>query len=84
MPRTKPRREQILRAERLAAQGLIGMIPPDDLTPEALSNWLSGPAPRTGQARDRLDMDGLSAIRLRASALLSSQTELSAHRSATA
>ena len=43
VPRVAPRREQILRAEPLAAQGLIDMIVPDDLTPAALEYYLVRP-----------------------------------------
>ncbi len=36
VPRVHPRLEQYIRGERLAAQGLINMIHPDDLTPKRL------------------------------------------------
>ncbi|PZQ50691.1 MAG: glycosyl transferase family 28 [Rhodovulum sulfidophilum] len=71
LPRTRPRREQILRAERLAAAGLVGMIEPDDLTADRLSDWLHGPPPRVDRARDLLDMAGLGAVRARVADLLS-------------
>lgn len=70
VPRTAPRREQILRAERLAALGLVGMIHPDRLTPGTLSAWLAAPPPRAGDARARIDMSGLDTVRARAAALL--------------
>ena len=70
LPRTRPRREQILRAERLAALDLAGMIDPDALTPENLSTWLSAPPPRVERARELLDMSGLDAVRARAADLL--------------
>lgn len=70
LPRTRPRLEQMLRAERLAGRGLIGMIDPDLLTPETLSAWLAGPAPRTDLARGMLNMDGLKAVRRRAAEIL--------------
>lgn len=41
VPRTRPRAEQILRAERLAAKGMIDMLPPDRLNPEVLEQWLA-------------------------------------------
>ncbi|MFV0493013.1 MAG: glycosyltransferase family protein [Pseudorhodobacter sp.] len=71
LPRTRPRREQILRAERLAAHDLIGMIHPDDLNAENLSAWLAGPAPRVDRARSVLNMSGLDTMRQRAARLLS-------------
>jgi predicted glycosyltransferase len=72
LPRTVPRREQILRAERLAALDLVGMIDPDGLTPDRLSAWLAGPPPRVDRTRSLLDMSGLDAVRARAAALLPS------------
>ncbi|MGS1097172.1 glycosyltransferase family protein (plasmid) [Aquamicrobium terrae] len=70
LPRTRPRREQILRAERLAACHLVGMIEPDRLTPENLSAWLAGPPPRPERVREMLDMSGLDCVRARAFELL--------------
>lgn len=69
-PRTHPRREQFLRAERLAALDLIGMIAPADLSSARLSDWLAGPPPRVARARDLLNMSGLEAIRRRATELI--------------
>ncbi|MFT3691066.1 glycosyltransferase family protein [Paenirhodobacter sp.] len=70
VPRIRPRLEQMLRAERLARRGLIGLIDPDRLTPETLSAWLAGPAPRTDLARGVLNMGGLDAVRRRAAEIL--------------
>lgn len=36
VPRVSPRREQLIRAERLQEQGLIAMLPQDRLSPQAL------------------------------------------------
>lgn len=74
LPRTRPRREQILRAERLAERDLIGMIDPDHLTSENLSAWLAGPAPRVDRVREMLDMSGLETVRARAAELLYPKT----------
>lgn len=41
VPRVEPRREQLVRAERLHALGLLDVLHPDDLTPEALGDWLA-------------------------------------------
>ena len=57
VPRVMPRREQLVRAERFAALGLLDVLHPDDLTPSALGDWLSGPA--RPPAKGRLDTDGL-------------------------
>ncbi|WP_299632641.1 glycosyltransferase [uncultured Roseobacter sp.] len=59
VPRVAPRREQILRAEPLAARGLIDMIAPDDLTPAALTRWMARET-AAGAVAGRLDLDGLS------------------------
>jgi predicted glycosyltransferase len=40
VPRIHPRIEQLIRAERLRDLGLLEMLHPDSLTPEALSEWL--------------------------------------------
>ncbi len=58
IPRVRPRAEQRLRAERLAARGLARVILPDDLTRERLAAEieaaLASPAPKM-----TLDFDGL-------------------------
>jgi predicted glycosyltransferase len=58
VPRSKPRHEQLIRAERLHSLGLLDLLAPDRVSPAALTAWLArdlGPAPRV---RDRLDMGG--------------------------
>ncbi len=61
VPRIKPRREQFIRAERLQALGLVDMLHPDNLKPQALTDWLmqEGEPP---QARNCIDLDGLTRI----------------------
>jgi predicted glycosyltransferase len=61
VPRTKPRREQAIRAERLMNLGLIDMLEADRLNPEALSSWLCKEMPplRVG---DRLKLNGLDKL----------------------
>jgi len=62
VPRVKPRREQLIRAERLQDLGLLDMLHPDDLTPEPLFEWLSGDGgPPTGM-RSRIDLGGLARL----------------------
>jgi predicted glycosyltransferase len=41
VPRVKPRREQIIRAERLRNLGLIDMLEIEKLNPPALSEWIA-------------------------------------------
>lgn len=59
VPRVRPRGEQRLRAERLAEHGLIRMLLPGSLTPEALAleleSALAAPRPTVG-----LNMNGLA------------------------
>jgi predicted glycosyltransferase len=61
IPRVTPRREQLIRAERFAALGLIEMCHPDALTPRALTDWMARdlPAPRHGA----LDLGGRGRVR---------------------
>jgi predicted glycosyltransferase len=43
VPRVIPRQEQLIRATRLSARGLIDMLHPDEATPAALAQWMSSP-----------------------------------------
>jgi predicted glycosyltransferase len=58
IPRTSPRREQLIRARKLADLGLVEWLDPDDLSPRAISDWLQRPVPTT-RLRHRMDMRGL-------------------------
>ena len=62
IPRAKPRQEQLIRAERLHALGLVDMLHPDDLTPHALSAWLARRPGSVRRARDHIDLNGLSRL----------------------
>ncbi|MEE4121119.1 MAG: glycosyltransferase [Paracoccaceae bacterium] len=57
VPRVRPRREQLVRAERFAALGLVDMLHPDRLSPTALGDWLAMPM-RPAKA-DAVDTQGL-------------------------
>ncbi|MGF1541036.1 MAG: glycosyltransferase family protein [Pleurocapsa sp.] len=61
VPRVKPRREQIIRVELLEKLGLVDMLHPDELNPQALSDWLhrEKSAP---QIRQKIDLQGLERI----------------------
>lgn len=41
VPRIKPRLEQLIRAQRLSEFGVVEMLHPDRLTPQALSLWMA-------------------------------------------
>lgn len=58
-PRVKPRSEQLIRAERLEALGLIDLVRPDVLTPVTLSDWLKRSAAPPPAAKNILDFGGL-------------------------
>jgi predicted glycosyltransferase len=62
VPRSKPRHEQRIRAERLRQLGLLEVLPPENVNPEVLGRWLQrelGPAPRV---RERIDLNGTSRL----------------------
>ena len=62
VPRMKAHPEQLIRAERLRDLGLLDVLPPDQLSPRALSEWLArdpGPLPRV---RDQIDLNGLARL----------------------
>jgi predicted glycosyltransferase len=62
VPRVLPRREQLIRAERLRELGLLDMLHPDNLTPKALAEWLArGDRPRAGTG-NRIDFGGLTRL----------------------
>lgn len=58
VPRTHPRREQAMRAERLAAHGVADVRDADDLTPDELSRWFESAVAR-GTILHSIDLTGL-------------------------
>ena len=64
IPRTRPRLEQWIRAERLRALGLIDVLDPDDATPAAVSAWLARDVPSPPALAGRVDMQGLDRLRI--------------------
>ncbi len=62
VPRVKPRREQLIRAERLRDLGLVDLLHPRDLTTEAISDWLCTPTPAPANVRERVDLNCLSRL----------------------
>lgn len=61
VPRVAPRKEQWIRATRLAALGLVDVLHPDSLTPERLSDWLAQPR-QLADPREKLSFDGLEQV----------------------
>lgn len=62
VPRVHPRQEQLIRGERLAAAGVLDLLPPAQLCPERLSEWLAAPMPMNRHPRDVIDLEGLSRL----------------------
>jgi predicted glycosyltransferase len=58
VPRVKPRLEQLIRAQSLQRMGLLDVLHPDDLTPEAIARWLNRPMPPPSDVLRRIDFDG--------------------------
>ncbi len=74
VPRTRPRTEQLIRAERFAALGLVDLLEPSALSPGRLAGWLrsavAGSAQATLRADSEIKLDGLRRIPELADALL--------------
>ncbi|MGH2949955.1 MAG: glycosyltransferase family protein [Solirubrobacteraceae bacterium] len=62
VPRERPRTEQLLRARRLAALGLVHTLAPGDLSPRAIGDWLAGDADRGPHPAGLVDLDGLRRV----------------------
>ncbi len=62
VPRIHPRREQWIRAERLRNHGLLDVLHPDHLTPEALAQWMASPTSTRPSDRSRFDWSGLEKL----------------------
>ena len=58
VPRITPRREQLIRAQRLSELGAVDVLRPEALTCDALSQWLAGGARRRRRS-EPIDMAGL-------------------------
>lgn len=61
VPRVKPRREQIIRAERLRDLGLIHLLEIDKLNAAALSEWMARDVPPPDIA-GRINLNGLDRL----------------------
>lgn len=62
VPRVEPRREQLIRAERLRDLQLVDMLPPDQLGPESLTEWLWKELPVRPPPREQIDFGGLGRL----------------------
>lgn len=61
VPRCSPRKEQLIRAERLEAMGHIDFIRAEALTAAGISEWMTTPAPGAA-ANAAIDLKGLDRI----------------------
>jgi predicted glycosyltransferase len=63
VPRISPRQEQWIRADRLHRLGLVDLLHPAQLSPQALTDWLHRPLPsdRTGFEVNLRGLDNLVA-----------------------
>ncbi|WP_432519797.1 glycosyltransferase family protein [Kineococcus sp. SYSU DK006] len=68
VPRTRPRREQEVRARALASAGMLDVATDPD--PQQIAAWVRGALRRAPVLRGDLALDGLSAARRRATHLL--------------
>jgi predicted glycosyltransferase len=58
VPRVAPRREQLIRAQRMNDLGLIDILHPDQLSPSAVAHWLAREPATIPSARKRIDLNG--------------------------
>lgn len=59
VPRVRPRREQLIRAQRLAELGAVDLLAPHLLTPAALSAWLAAGPRAPDELAVPIDLQGL-------------------------
>ena len=69
VPREKPRREQLIRVESLAAHGSVDLLRDGDLSPQALTRWWAG-AVRRRTLRSDLRLGGLGEVARSAACLV--------------
>ena len=63
VPRTAPRREQVVRADRMAELGLLDVLHPGAVTPGRLTGWLRTTHRRPARdAASMVDLDGLARV----------------------
>ncbi len=69
VPRTRPRREQWVRVNRLHDLGLVETCSPAEVTAARLANWITGPVPPSA-ASHRIDFGGLDRVAVLVAELL--------------
>ena len=61
VPRSKPRQEQLIRAERMRNLGLLDYLEAESLKPEALSAWMARSLPRL-KLNGQVNLNGLERL----------------------
>jgi predicted glycosyltransferase len=62
VPRTRPRREQLIRAQNMRGLGLLDYVEPERLAPDTITHWLARPDAEVAPdpaALARVDFNGL-------------------------
>jgi len=80
VPRVEPRQEQLIRAERFRALGLVDLLHPRDLSPATLTAWLAAGRTEVQPARERIDFNGLMRVPRLLEEVLGRRPPLSARR----
>jgi predicted glycosyltransferase len=62
VPRVWPRQEQIIRARRMSALGLVDMLHPRELTSHTLGTWLAADHGHRPHPRELVDLNGLDRL----------------------
>ena len=79
VPRTTPRDEQLVRAERLQRLGVVDVLEPADADPERIGRWLAGAVLAGPPSGAQIDLDGLRVVPRLAAELLGQPPVAAAH-----
>jgi predicted glycosyltransferase len=63
VPRVEPRKEQLIRAERLQSLGIAECLHPNDLSPETLATWLQKENTAPQRLHERFNFSALENLR---------------------
>ena len=75
VPRTAPRREQAVRAERFEMHGLLDVLSLEDLGPDPVTRWLADALVRPDRPPPPIDLHGLGTVPAMVAELLGADTE---------
>lgn len=75
VPRTAPRREQAMRAERFARHGLLDVVSPERLDPDLVTGWLADALERPDPPFQPIDLHGLRTVPALVAELLGADAE---------